>query len=1829
MSNQYSTTLENLRNRLLDLTARNRLLNFKPTKTASLRIIDELPNQLVDTLLNDKEMTFSAVSEPTRQQLIDHGYIVLDPETNLEKRVKKDPSAEEWAKYLNINTSYEVPHPQEEELEAKHTDTEIQTLLFPYELETRLRNLRTKANTAIQETGSNILYLALGFLEWHDHGKKYFAPLYLFPANLEKGKMHSSTKTYDYILSSSGEGVLPNLSLREKLSTDFNLALPDFDEEVNPEVYFKQVQDLLLQEKLQWKVHRYITLTLLNFAKLLMYLDLDSSRWPDNLNITEHSIVKRFLSGYQVNAEEDETEYTPGFSEEYEIDDIPNIHDEYPIIEDADSSQHSALIDVVKGKNLVIEGPPGTGKSQTITNLIAALLAQGKKVLFVAEKLAALEVVKGRLDRAGLGDFCLELHSNKTQKRKVINDIANRIERKGRYRKPSDIRADITRYEDLKKSLSDYVEAINKKFKETGKSIHEILMAATRHRENLAVSLQLVHPDGINADIYTPSKQREINDDIAMFSDGYAALISTMSDKNSIASHPWYGVTNTAIQLFDYDQIKYALLNWQQTLSELTKSHSTILTVFSGKQEDFATVSEFTELLSQLNKVSELKGNEIIEALSSLKETNINKFRTYIALHSEIQELFESLAKTISPELLSDLSFVDSLKEGTDQLEKLFWGQNTIAPGQAIEQLTKLETALLEISVPRNEIASNLPENIRNLISLNHNGIKELKDFVLNISSIKPNLLKHRDDIFDNDELDDILPRIDSEIKSLKNAQSKLKVDFKLDRVPRHAQYIIDIQNTLTSGGLFKLFSGKWKNAKKELFEFVVDPKAKVKDIVPLLDLLIEFKSKEKKLLNDRECKTLLGEHFEGLATNTTPLIELRGWYQQIRRCYGVGFEPKAGLGNAILDLPAPVSRAVRSLKETGYIEQLNTVSEEITSLKSVFKKFKEFDQSNIEFVGSETALIPSLQNDVKTALHDCQTLIRSVNFSVSDIVQQVNSLQTLKKKVDVWLKADHDNILFNGKLGIKIGVGVKNKEALSAAQSTIHLAEHVNNNLDDFIVQLIYKHPDPKVFSRLKTLSEKLKTLCANHNSAYDVFAEKVGLTIANWLVCDGGSIEQLIHKNERALSCEQELQTYLDYLRTRSKLVGTGFQNLVNTVERGAIAVEDINTGSLAGIYDVLVREIFEEEPIIANFSGVTHESLRKQFKSYDEKLKSLKQADIAWKVDQKPIPRGSSGGRVSQYTDLVLLEHECGKKTRHIPIRQLVKRAGDALVGLKPCFMMGPMSVAQYLEPGQFAFDVVVMDEASQIKPEYALGTIARGEQLVVVGDPKQLPPTSFFDKLIREDEEDPTALEESESILDATLPIFNSRRLRWHYRSQHESLIAFSNHSFYNSNLVIFPSPKNKSKDYGVKYTRLNRGCFISRRNNREAEVISDAVKTHLINYPDETVGIVAMSSEQRSQIERAVDLASKEDPIFRQLLEKDGQRSESLFIKNLENVQGDERDVILISMTYGPAEVGGKVYQRFGPINSEVGWRRLNVLFTRSRKRMHIFSSMDSSDIVVTGTSKLGVKALRDFLQYCETGNLNKIFDDSGNRPPDSDFEISVMEALSAHGFECVPQVGVAGFFIDIAVRDPGNPGSYLMGIECDGATYHSAKSVRDRDRLRQTILERLGWKIRRIWSTGWFKDPKGQLAPIINELNDLRTFPVVDEGIDVEDECEPAEQIVEAAEAASDYAPALPKDVPELEKQHEAAIDDLVAEDLSLKEKLIKYDLEITKNSELNIPENGKLLRPAMLEALMEYLPTSKSEFLEVIPFYLREATASGQGHYLEAILDIITAEYE
>ncbi|WP_225809131.1 DUF3320 domain-containing protein [Streptomyces spinosus] len=450
-------------------------------------------------------------------------------------------------------------------------------------------------------------------------------------------------------------------------------------------------------------------------------------------------------------------------------------------------------------------------------------------------------------------------------------------------------------------------------------------------------------------------------------------------------------------------------------------------------------------------------------------------------------------------------------------------------------------------------------------------------------------------------------------------------------------------------------------------------------------------------------------------------------------------------------------------------------------------------------------------------------------------------------------------------------------------------------------------------------------------------------------------------------------------------------------------------------------------------------------------------------------KRRPRSFAGGSGA------VIVREAEKKTRHLPVRELLGRTREVVQAVKPCFMMSPLTVSQFL-PADFHFDVVVFDEASQVRPGDAVNCIYRGRTLIVAGDEKQLPPTSFFDSSADDDpdEYDDEVPDSFESLLHACKAgAMRELPLRWHYRSRHENLITFSNHEFYGNSMITFPGALEEGNDVGVAFFDgggvYDRG---GRRDNQtEAEFVARRVLHHFDTRPGRTLGVVALSQAQASAIDLAVQQARLSRPDLDHCFTED--RLDGFFVKNLESVQGDERDVMIMSVGYAPDE-NGKLSLHFGPINKGGGWRRLNVAVTRARYRMEVVASFRGAGM--PDSTNENIQYLKRYLEYAESGPSVLARDVvQCDAEPDSPFEESVIAVLRGWGYRVQPQVGVAGYRIDIGLRHPELPGAYALGIECDGARYHSSKAARDRDRLREQVLNGLGWRLHRIWGTDWYR----------------------------------------------------------------------------------------------------------------------------------------------------------
>jgi very-short-patch-repair endonuclease len=617
------------------------------------------------------------------------------------------------------------------------------------------------------------------------------------------------------------------------------------------------------------------------------------------------------------------------------------------------------------------------------------------------------------------------------------------------------------------------------------------------------------------------------------------------------------------------------------------------------------------------------------------------------------------------------------------------------------------------------------------------------------------------------------------------------------------------------------------------------------------------------------------------------------------------------------------------------------------------------------------------------------------------------------------------------------------------------------------------------------------LEDAAASNDRSVDGFTSLASTTREDLLALTDGTLADLAVLCEGVINDARHLHRWCAWRKVRSDALVVGLGPLLDALESGVVP-----SAALAEAFDVAycrwwLGEVVDQDDLLRTFLSAEHERLIEDFRRADARFMELTGAIIRARLcADMPVQEG-----VKKSSEWGVLRRELEKKRRHLPVRELISRMPTAFPKLAPCLLMSPLSIAQYLSAETATFDVVIFDEASQIPVWDAIGAIARGRQVVMVGDPKQLPPTNFFQ---RGEEEPDSEVDEDgdlESILDECLGAnVPTSRLSWHYRSRHESLIAFSNHRYYDGGLVTFPSPQ--TRDRAVRLQFVEEGVYGRggpRTNLPEARALVSEIVARLRDpefvASGFTVGIVTFNAEQQGLIQDLLDEERRKDPSIEGFFSES--LLEPLFVKNLENVQGDERDVILFSVTYGP-DAAGVVSVNFGPLNKDGGERRLNVAVTRARHELLVFASLHPEQIDLSRTQARGVSDFKHFLEFAEKGPRALVEAVIGSQGDfESPFEQAVSKALAGRGWQVNPQVGVSSFRIDLAVVDPDSPGRYLAGIECDGATYHRSATARDRDKIREQVLRGLGWEILRIWSTDWWHDAEGALDRVHGRLQAL------------------------------------------------------------------------------------------------------------------------------------------
>jgi superfamily I DNA and/or RNA helicase len=1411
-----------LRKNLLDLTMRNKLLNFKPL-ARSIRVVDEIPTEIYQLMvLNDKKMQFMPRKARTLDdtdnninKTVEHGN---EPELNQKEYETSKLDSDEELKLKPIDITdkeasllWKLPLPNKK-VAKKHRNLLLQTNHESEELQKRLFYINQQSKSVLEEQGYNILYLALGFLEWTESNEpdiKRKAPLILIPVALERKKVRGSFK-----LMWTGEDIIPNISLQEKL-LEQGIELPDFEMPEQKEGiyhYFESVVEAI-EPKKHWNVIYEIYLNFFSFTKFVMFKDLDPESWG-GVSITDNSIIKSLFDHPE---EIDGTEF-----HEEDVDKKLRSNDVYNVV-DADSSQIAVIEESKSGKNMVVEGPPGTGKSQTIVNLISELIANQKTVLFVSEKMAALEVVKSRLDSIGLGEFCLELHSHKSNKKNVLKELERSIYSQHETLKSFDEEFD--ELEKLKLELNQYNHVLHTSLGKSGFSPFQLFgMKEEAIQHFKKVKRNIPRANIINPEKYNPKEWKNALSTLKNVSE-------VINPLKPISKNPWYNTEPGTILPTDKEDINELLKKCILTLNDV--------------EADLYELVELTGIRKPLNK-GEMD----------------NSIKIAILIASPI---------TTDPDVL-------------------------------------------------------------------YNPIWEIeRSKIINII--------------------DLLVEYNSNSK-------KLDKKFNKGVLNTDIQHLLD-EYLETSTKFLKTFRGKYKKSKDNIARLYKNTVPQNDEtIIKDLETLRGCQDNLKKIETlDTEAREVFGKDWKGINTDLEKIKELAEWVLTIKK-----------------------------MLKTGKITE------------------RTF---NI------------IENNPDTA---------KINGTIQKLNKDYNAFLKVYNGIKKYIKIDEE-MVFGRKLRF-----VKFHEMESKMEN--------------------FKNGMP--------LLQKWSQLTA-------ILAE------------DPSEIASPV----------------------------------IKLIKADKIEIEDIIPCLKANFADDLLRNAFLNNHVLSNFIGEIHERKIERFIDLDRNIIALNRRRISNIISNQ---RPHINSAASRNSELGILLSEFNRKRGHMPIRKLLSNAGGLVQRIKPCFMMSPLSVAQFIDPKNsqdLRFDVVIFDEASQVKPEDALGAFLRANQAVVMGDTRQLPPTTFFDIIVETDENDDyeiASLSDMESILHLCKGRFPTKMLRWHYRSRHESLIALSNQEFYDNNLLIYPSPCHETQSLGLKFeymegTVYDRGRTSS--NRQEARRVVEAAGDHYKRYGEtKSLGIGTFNIKQQQAILEEVELYLRKNPKLEKFFSSD--MKEHFFVKNLETIQGDERDVIFISVGYGKDE-NGHLSLNFGPLNREGGERRLNVLITRAREKCVVFSNFRYSEINLNENAPFGLRALKSFLKYTETKRLESTY--RMGEEIETAFEDSLYEFLKTHKYKVHRQVGCAGFRIDLAVIDPSDTGRYLLGIECDGESYHSSPVARDRDRLRQQILEGLGWHIYRVWSTDWYRNRSESEKRLLEAVENSKNLkPIVSEA-------EPLPLISAEEELVNEYEP--------------------------------------------------------------------------------------------------------
>lgn len=1575
------------RDELIDLSRRNRLIHMPLTgRTTALEIVQP-----------DLDAVILGLAAP-----VGGGWRFHYPPVE-DKAIEDDPT---------LFAALEAEDPDlDDEI---HPDELVTTATEASKLSARLRNTATKAGSEYMDKGLRVLYLAAGMLEWADgEGNDLTSPLVLIPVLLERNSPRDP-----YRLRSADEDWVVNPALAVKLQQEFGIVLPELEADEGLAGFLDAVDGAVGDPK--WKVTERCALATLSFAKETMYRDL----LENEAAILEHSIVGAMALGDVI-------------TDDLAFDAVPDdeLDQRFPpedlnSILDADATQRACIVAAKEGNSFVMDGPPGSGKSQTIANIIAELLAARRSVLFVSEKAAALEVVKKRLDDAQLGEFVLELHSHKATRKEVAQALGHAVlQRVTIPGRAAD--ADIARVAARRKELSAYAAAMNEVRSQLGESLHDVLGRCGQ----LGESPVGPPPDGLF--------ERLDREGLQQLLDTAQRLANSWGPVERGSSFLWRDVAQSALDSPSVrlsSQLDELLKDLERLGERAEQLHGGVLGPSPSTWVDYERLAALSALFDSRPDLDPVwltidEFDEVAHDLDQLQRKAVRRADLVAALDA-------------------DLPTWRSLPVGDDLDRAITSLVPHLAAPEETDGLTLAQTRSLADSarsgIETLRVIGDLSSDLRAMVGLPGTGLSfaDLQG-LLELTELASAPSRPERSWLDEQTLSsahDAVRRVRPLVEEWRQLEGQVRAHFNENIENLDVEQFYDSPNDVEAK-LGRL-SPRGRANRRQLA--ACSPSGKVtSEMVSALPLARSWNRLTARL-NSLDGTEVLGRYFEGTRTDLASVEAAVSVAEKALVLAGPGAD-RAALGASIgvdsLDIHGLGSKRAELVSQ---IDRWHGIERE--HLVPVLPAFEPYNGLTEAVARLETTAFAS---DVVASAASPYT-VDGTDTLAAAARRARDRAEVAGVEVEFNLLPDSARF---GRLfaGLDTDWSAVNR-AIAWSKSARNLLGGPITRDGAELVGVIERDPE---YEAIVTESKKgLATVPL-------WFDEPQRSTIAADL---SGRLDDAVDLVGELRSTMSDLEEWRRFAEARSDLVATGYGSLVEHAEREVLASTQVQAFFERTVLRTWADQVLTSDRRLRPERAVDRDAVVDEFRSLDRMLAaSAARRVVSTCNDRRPT---------TLVGEAAILKREAEKKRKHMPVRELLHRAGRVAQDVKPCFMMSPLAVSQFLPP-DLHFDVVVFDEASQVRPCDAINAIYRGTQLIIAGDERQLPPTSFFDRTVTDDadayDEDDTADFESVLKLAQGSAGINSLPLRWHYRSRHESLITFSNREFYESELITYPGAIHEAEDLGVHFVLVPDGQYQrggARDNPTEARKVVERVLHHASTHPELTVGVVAFSEAQASRIGYELEAARRERPDLDDFFGED--RLDGFFIKNLESVQGDERDVIIFSIGYGPDE-NGKVTMNFGPLNKEGGHRRLNVAATRARRRVEVISSITAGHFTETSNAR-GVKSLRRYLDFAQRGVAAFAVDDVEEHEPESPFEEDVLAAVRSLGYDVVSQVGQAGYRIDMGVKDPASPGRYVLGIECDGAAYHSSVVARDRDRLRQEVLEGLGWRLHRIWGPAWYRE---------------------------------------------------------------------------------------------------------------------------------------------------------